>query len=277
MSTKRGEGPTTEESQVSVDKAIHINIPLPMLLERWERFLETGLSPEIYLTAHTLDATALETFLDLKRALDREGLMTTIHGPYMDLSPGAVDERIREATLGRLTQTLHVASILEPEILVFHPGYDRWRHGGKEELWLEQSLKTWAPLVARAEEEGLVIAVENVFEEAPHTLKALVEGIGSESFRVCFDIGHFHLFSRLPLAEWYEALKDYLVELHLHDNHGREDDHLAIGEGKIDFDLLFETIKGHPNPLIYTLEPHSEKDLERGIGRLKALLSSTPR
>ncbi len=253
-------------------RGVFINIPLPMLLREWNGFVRSGLFPEIYLTADTLDSTSPESLSDLRDAMDREGMKTTIHGPYMDLNPGAVDERIRKATYERLKQAFDLASILRPESIVFHPGYDRWRYGGHEEVWLRQSLKTWRPLVERAEEEGITIALENVFEETPETLKALVDAMGSQNFRVCFDIGHFNLFSRVSLKEWYRSLKDYIVELHLHDNRGKEDDHFAIGDGSIDFRSFFDLLKDHPVSLIYTLEPHRKEDLSRALERLKAFL-----
>jgi sugar phosphate isomerase/epimerase len=48
----------------------------------------------------------------------------------------------------------------------------------------------------------------------------------------------------------------------LHDNFGKEDEHLAIGSGNIDFRLLFNYLENNINtPPIVTIEPHEEKYL----------------
>lgn len=251
---------------------IHVNIPFSMLKKRLKRFSKFNTAPEVYFNSKALDRVNRVQIKRLREALDKEGLDITIHAPYMDLSPGALDERIRAVTVERFKQVLNIASILKPLAIVFHPGYDRWRYNGHEATWLKQSLKTWRPLVERAKKLGLLLAIENVFEERPDTLKALINAIGSDNIKICFDIGHFTLFSQVSLEEWYEALSPFIVELHLHDNHGKEDDHIAIGDGVVNFKGLFRLLEGHPLPLIYTFEPHREEDLSPGLDKLKSLL-----
>ena len=87
---------------------------------------------------------------------------------------------------------------------------------------------------------------ENIFEEAPETLRMLVKEINSPNLGVCFDTGHFNLFSKVPLEKWFEEIGDNIIEVHLHDNTGSNDDHLGIGDGNIDFDLFFSLLKNSP-------------------------------
>ena len=61
-------------------------------------------------------------------------------------------------------------------MIVFHPGYEKWKFDGDVGLWLESSLQTWKPLVKEAEKLGLILAVENVFEETPESLGRTLEG-----------------------------------------------------------------------------------------------------
>jgi len=55
---------------------------------------------------------------------------------------------------------------------------------------------TWQPLNARAAAMGVKIAIENIFEDEPQNLKMLMENMNSENSGICFDTGHFNLFSR---------------------------------------------------------------------------------
>ncbi len=253
---------------------IHINCPYKMIKEEWKRFLGLRICPEVYFTAADLEDPDIDLLHRLHEIVYSRGDTLSIHAPYMDLNPGAVDERIRAVTLYRFEQVIDLAEILKPERIVFHPGFDRWRYDGHEDIWLKQSIKTWKPMVERAEGLGIVTAIENVFEDSPDTLVSLVESIGSTSFRVCFDIGHFTVFSKVSIREWLKAISPYLAELHLHDNHGIKDEHIAIGDGIVDFTALFGLIKGEIKSLVITYEPHREEDLKPGIDNLKRLLKS---
>ena len=77
---------------------------------------------------------------------------------------------------------------------------------------------------------------------------------------------------KTSLEKWLEMLGPYLDQLHLHDNHGTADDHLALGHGTIDFETLFAVIKkDHLTPPIITLEPHEEKELWPSVKELERL------
>jgi len=187
----------------------------------------------------------------------------------MDLSPGGVDKKIKEVTLDRFTKVIELALLFKPKTIVFHPGYEKWKFNGNVDLWFKSSLQTWRPLVKEAEALGLTLAIENVFEESPDSLKALLEKIDSTHFRFCFDTGHYHVFNKTPLLDWFNALSKYMVEVHLHDNHREMDEHLPIGEGNFDFDQFFKLLSQYRLKPIYTLEPHEEDHLWRGLEAVK--------
>jgi sugar phosphate isomerase/epimerase len=248
---------------------VHINVPYSMLLHRIDFAIENRIHPEIYFSSDDLDALQEKEVNDLAETLHRGELEITLHGPFMDLSPGGVDRRIKEVTSQRFLKMIKLAQFFKPKTIVFHPGYERWKFDGDVGLWLESSLQTWRPLVKEAEKLGLILAVENVFEETPEPLGALLKEINSPHFRFCFDTGHHHVFSKAPLPIWIEALGGYLAEVHLHDNHKEMDEHLPMGEGGFDFDRFFNLLsKFRLNP-IYTIEPHEEAHLWRGLKAVK--------
>ncbi len=206
-----------------------------------------------------------ETVDELLDSLDYRPSVT-IHGPFMDLSPAAVDPLVREVTLKRFTRTLDVAGFFGATNVVFHSGFEKWKYNHKTDLWLEGSLRTWKPLVALAEEKGLTVAIENIFEEDPVNLRMLAEAVGSGAFGICFDSGHFNLFSKIPLKEWLEMISPYLLELHLHDNDGTMDSHVPPGEGVFDFEAAFRYLDGlGADDCIVTVETHSVDDIRKSI------------
>jgi sugar phosphate isomerase/epimerase len=252
---------------------IHINVPYSMLLQRIQFAIENRINPEIYFSGEDLDASHEKDIKFLADILHQTGLEITLHGPFMDLSPGGVDRKIREVTLDRFTKVIELAHSFKPKTIVFHPGYEKWKFDGNVKLWLESSLQTWRPLVEMAERVGSILAIENVFEETPDSIQNLLEEINSPYFRFCFDTGHHHVFSKVPFSTWLEALGRYLIEVHLHDNHKEMDEHLPVGEGGFDFDGFFNLLSQFKLSLIYTIEPHEEAHLWRGLEAIKKYIA----
>jgi sugar phosphate isomerase/epimerase len=252
---------------------IHINVPYSILLHRIHFVIENRICPEIYFSGEDLDAIQEKDVKFLADILHQNKLEISLHGPFMDLSPGGVDRKIKEVTLDRLTKVMELAYYFKPKTIVFHPGYEKWKFDGNVKLWLESSLQTWRPLVERAEKIGLVLAIENVFEETPDSIQNLLEEIDSPYLRFCFDTGHHHVFSKAPFSIWLGALGRYLIEVHLHDNHKEMDEHLPVGEGGFDFKGFFNLLSQFKLSPIYTIEPHEEAHLWRGLEAVKKYIN----
>jgi sugar phosphate isomerase/epimerase len=250
---------------VGMLKKVQVNVPFPLLLENLDPILAVGFQPEIYFSGAVLDGLSRNDVEKVSGALRQRKTSVTFHAPFMDLNPGAVDERVREITGFRFHQLLDAAAHFHPRVIVFHPGYDRWRYDGDVDLWLEKSLTTWKPLVERAASLPVKFAVENVFEEHPSSLKRLFDALNSPHVGYCLDAGHAHLFSEVPLKEWIEMLGPHLFETHIHDNHGEADEHLPVGQGSIDFEEIFSAVKAQGLHPVYTIEPHLEEHLEPSL------------
>jgi len=248
---------------------IHINVPYSMLLHRLDFAVKNRIHPEIYFSGENLDTCYEKDVKKVAETLRQNGLEATLHGPFMDLSPGGVDRRIKEVTLDRLSRTIELAAVFRPKTVVFHPGYEKWKFDGDVKLWLKSSLETWRPLVKKAESMGLTLAIENVFEETPDSLRNLLEEINSPHLRFCFDTGHHNVFSTSPLQTWIETLGTYLREVHLHDNRREMDEHLPVGEGTFDFDGFFNLLSQFELDPIYTIEPHEEPHLWRSLAAVR--------
>ncbi len=247
----------------------HINVPFDKL-EKYLPFIrQEKVDLEIYFGSRNFDSLRKSDIENIKKSLDYNPRLS-IHAPFMDLSPGAVDPKVREITIKRFSDTLDFAEILKPEVAVFHSGYDKWKYDSRVDIWLEGSLKTWNFLKNRAADLGIKIAIENIFEDEPSHLKLLMDEIKSENFGLCFDTGHFNLFSKLTLPEWLKIIKPYILELHLHDNDMLKDTHLAIGDGNFDFETLFSELKG--KDCVYTIEAHTVEGVRKSMERLKGYL-----
>ena len=247
----------------------HVHIPYPRIKDYLSLIKENRINLEIYFSSNSLDTIKDYDIIKLKEKLDYRPSLT-IHAPFMDLSPGAVDSKVRAVTIERFLHIFRIAETLGSEVIVFHSGYEKWRYALKVDIWLEGSLITWRHLLEKAVEMNLKIAIENIFEDNPTNLRLLMEEIGSKNLGICFDTGHFNLFSKILLEEWLRQLKPYIIALHLHDNDGTADSHDPIGDGTFDFGTLFSILKD--KNLIYTIEAHTPEAVLKSIERLKDYL-----
>lgn len=206
----------------------------------------------------------------LGRELEDRAIIRTVHAPYMDLSPGGVDKDIRRISLEKLKKTIEIGRLLGARGIVCHGGYDRWRFDGREDLWIENSAVTWAEMLK--ESGDLPVMIENIFEENPSTIVALLDHFKERNLWFCFDTGHFNLFSKVSLQEWLIPLKGRLMEFHIHDNHGKSDEHLPVGQGVFPFRELKHFLKSL-NGMLLTAETSGESAAIETVRCAKEFLS----
>lgn len=255
-----------------MNNRVHAHVPYLRLAEYLEKIVSKRINPEIFFSAEALDSYVCEELAVQSDILCTAGLSCTIHAPFLDLNPGALDGSIREATRRRFLQLFQAAAVLKPRVMVFHPGYDELRYGGSRMAWLKNSIDFWHEFIPMAREIGCVIAIENIFEKEPSTLRGLLEAVDDPSFRHCFDVGHWNMFTTVTMEEWFAELGSYIAELHIHDNHGENDEHLPPGEGQIDFRLLMDLVAGHAPEAVLTLENHTMERLERALRKIGSFM-----
>lgn len=249
-------------------RRVQICIPFMLLKEKYlPLVLKKRMNPEIGITGEVID-TYSKDLSEMASILRQEGLLITLHGPFFDLVPGGMDKKILKMTRERLREVFDLIPVFDPLSVVCHTGYDRKRYHEVRDQWLETALETWTPLVKDLEGSRTSLMFENVYERTPETLHKLLRGLNSDNVGFCLDTGHMNVFSETSMETWLKALRPFLKQLHLHDNDGTWDDHLAIGEGKIDFESLFEYVEGNRLRPIITIEAHKERWLWQSLDAL---------
>ena len=256
-----------------IKQKVQVSIPFTMLHDIYlERVLENRLNPEIGIDAEALERFSRSDFTQIAAKLQQHSLRITLHGPFMDLAAGSPDVAVREITRRRLAQLSDLVPIFRPQTVVCHLGYDRRRYGYDPEGWYARSLELWRSLAQRLNEAGTRLMLENVFEDDPEDMLALFEPLQDLSVGFCLDPGHQQAFGRSPLERWYRVLAPYLGQVHLHDNLGDEDAHLALGRGRIDFNTLLAGLKALcPVQPVVTIEAHREEDLWPSLDYLEGI------
>jgi sugar phosphate isomerase/epimerase len=254
---------------------VQINIPFTMLYDTYlDRFLANRLNPEIGIDAAALERFSFSDYKRIAAILHDHPLNITIHGPFMDLAAGSMDPAILAATRRRFEQILELVPVFKPQTVVCHAGYDPRRYGYNREEWIDNSLETWSWMASGLLEHGTRLMLENVYENEPEDIRIILDRLENQNVGFCLDCGHLSAFGDTELEVWLKSLGPYIQQLHLHDNRGDNDDHLAMGSGTIDFNLLFNYLNSNKNSLpIITLEPHREEDLWQSLDYLLKIWS----
>jgi sugar phosphate isomerase/epimerase len=217
--------------------------------------------------AYYIDA---ERSAHLKKArADTMGIKNLwFHAPFAEISPCAIDPRVRALTKERYSQSVELARELGIARLVIHGGFIPNVY--YPEHYVSESAAFWKEFLKDAPED-ITIALENVMEPDPSMLVDVAEAVNDPRLGLCLDIGHANceITSAKPL-EWIEPMAPYLKHVHIHDNTGGRDLHLPLGEGSIPIEEIIEKVIGLAPEATFTIEnmnagPSVEWLIERGF------------
>ena len=123
------------------------------------------------------------------------------------------------------------AAALGADHAVLHLGWQRDSWGEQEHGWAREAVHD---LLSDPPADGVCLCLENIISSGTRvaSLLALLDEVDPDcQAGICLDLGHAHVDGGV-LAE-LEAAAPRLRHLHLHDNDGSQDTHLAPGLGSI--------------------------------------------
>lgn len=251
---------------------VYFHVPYRVLLDNLDTITEKQINCEIYVDGNALDTYTQAEVDRINSVFEKHGLSKIAHGPFYDLNPGSRDPKARELTNRRFTAAIEFCKKIKANYIVFHSGFQPIFYRETSGLFLDLSVEVWKDVLNIAVKDNIVISIENSIEPTPEIIIKLVARMNSPNFKACFDVGHFNAFGEKSI---FDCLKEYPVgsisELHLSDNKGNFDTHLALGEGQIDFVRFFKEIDKMGIEPIVTSEPHSKEDIEKNLKFLLAL------
>ncbi len=194
-----------------------------------------------------------------KKALDGWKGRLSVHGPFSGFELDVKDKDIRPVVQARLGLTLDACEKLGATQMVIHSPYDHWDHhnldnGPKDrEKRITAILDTLAPVLKRAEDQGVELVLENIQDVNPEDRKAVIEAADTQALRLSVDTGHAnwaHTMCGAPAVDRYiSSAGDLLAHVHLQDTDGYADRHWVLGEGTIPFAPIFAQLaRIHSNP-----------------------------
>ena len=194
-----------------------------------------------------------------------------VHGAFIDMAHSSLDPEIARICRTRYLASLDVAETLGARYLLFHSQYNTMlKLETYPDMYHEASLRFWPEILGEAENRGISIYIENMFDSDPAPLRRLADALNSPRFKLCLDLAHSQIYGKRSIDEWIDVYGGQLAHVHMNNSRGTYDDHLGLGEGAIDIAAAIESIEATGPSVTYALETntHTPESLDfLGISR----------
>lgn len=198
-----------------------------------------GLEFAEFCTAWNLDDHFQETDTAIREKM-RNADHYTLHGPFNELFPCAIDPKARQLTAKRFQQAIATAQRYGINKVILHGGYNPWLYFP---CWYtEQSTMFWQEFLKDIP-DGMTVCVENVLEEEPQMLAQIIRSVDNPKIRMCLDVGHAHAYSKSDVMDWVTQCADIIDHFHIHNNDSSWDTHSALNDGTIPMGELLHSIE----------------------------------
>lgn len=198
---------------------------------------------------YSIEVLSYNELIELIWSYDVELL---IHAPTTSTNFLSISETMRKSSYEEMRKVIYLADKCGAEIVTFHLGwnpgfvnngnfyFDAKLYERHNEKVLRNELKPFL------KESPVILALENTIAIEGRIEGALKEIVEETDLALTLDIGHFNLQKSSFFIENFQKV----VNVHVHDNNGKKDEHLALGRGKIKLDIF--PLKGYRN--YFTIE-----------------------
>ncbi|HEX6975794.1 MAG TPA: sugar phosphate isomerase/epimerase family protein [Vicinamibacterales bacterium] len=201
---------------------------------------------ELFATRTHFDYHDPAAIASLGQWLKETGLrLNSIHAPITDaikdgkwgtvFSNAASDSAKRQAAIRETEAVLQIAKQIPFEVLVVHLGAPSGK-GASGDNNRGAAAKSAEEICRLAEPLGVRVAFEVIPNELsePSQLVDLIErDLDARHAGICLDFGHANLLG--DVVDAVEVAAEHLIATHVHDNHGRDDEHLVPYLGAINW------------------------------------------
>ncbi|MGC9319955.1 MAG: sugar phosphate isomerase/epimerase family protein [Armatimonadota bacterium] len=195
-----------------------------------------------------LELTGVETQAqaeEARAAADGAGIeiasvMATSH---WTLPLSSTDEAVRVEGVKGVEQSLRVADWAGTDVVLVVPGVVD--ENTQYHAAMDLATKSIGELVPTAEDLGVVIALENVWNKfllSPLEMRDFIDQFDSPNVRAYFDVGNILLYG-YPV-HWIEVLAERIVRVHIKDFDVNARQFVALLTGSVDYPRVINALRG---------------------------------
>lgn len=193
-------------------------------------------------------------------------LEISVHTPFSDLNIASLNKPIWRETLRQIEATIE-ALANHARVFVIHPGYVSSLAAFCPDKALHKNKQALVKLAQCATEHGVTATVENMVNvdfllgRFPNEIEDMrPDGVG-----FTFDVGHANTVNAID-----SFLRTQIDHVHLHDNNGQTDEHLALGLGNINWDRIMRALRRYKG--IFVLESRTLDEGAQSLAYLRRII-----
>ncbi|MBS3825171.1 sugar phosphate isomerase/epimerase [Candidatus Bipolaricaulota bacterium] len=248
-----------------------------------EEFVEAGVSIhhiELALGRRVKFGGYIETLLEQKERYD---LKFSVHVPFLYDDLAHPHPEIRKVNLSEAQKAIELANRLGASWVVVHPGHLFLEDSlppvdaleplqETREFYLENASSSITELADYLPRQDIELRIENLpsLGKNKKEIRQLIPNNSRTLFLM--DLGH----ANIP-----ETTSNLLTlepdHFHLHDNGGKEDRHMKLGAGNIDFSKIFKTISTYGDKKVIILELYRLSDVKESLEYFVEILEEMDR
>ena len=246
-----------------------MNFPILPVIDELERinaqgfdFIELAMDPPEAHYSHILDIKS-----DLTAALKRLDMGIVCHLPTFVFTADLTDS-IRNASVSEILNAMDTAVAVGAKKAVLHPCMATGMARFVPRIMQQHAWDSLSVILEKANAIGLKICFENMFPRLgsyfdPDAFEGLFERFPSLSMTL--DIAHACIqdTSGNKALKFIDRFFDRINHVHVSDNKGKFDDHLAIGKGVIPYNRIIPALvkKGYNGTITFEVFSEDPKDL----------------
>lgn len=258
------------------------NFPIVSILEEIDSYaklgfdyLELAMDPPM---AHY--STISADLATIGQALRDNGLAAVCHLPTF-VTTADLTESLRRASIEEMHRSLEIAAELGIEKAVLHPSMVTGMGGHVMTTIKALAFDFFAGMVESADRFGVQLCLENMFPRnlfgaEPEDFEEIFTAF--PTLKLTLDTGHANIddWRGDRLMSLVDRLGDRIGHLHFSDNRGRRDEHLAIGEGTVDFRRLVKRLQalGYDDTLTLEVFDADRRKLVASREAIRAMFNS---
>jgi sugar phosphate isomerase/epimerase len=216
---------------------------------------------------------------EIRDLLDLYGMDVVGHLPTFVLTADLY-ESLRKASVDEMVAALHAGAELGMKKMVIHPGFITGLGKYISDVARTYAMESVETILKASRGLGVTLCIENMIPQAgafvkPQEFQDIFERF--PDLRFVLDIAHANIGEgRNRSFDFIQRFAYRTEHVHASDNYGKEDNHLPIGAGLIDFEKIFRKLKAARYDGTLTLEVFSrDRDYLRiSRDKLRALWNS---
>lgn len=196
-------------------------------------------------------------------------LKYSVHSPFMDVNIAALQEKSRINSIEQIKESIDLANEINAEAVVVHPGLASFL---ANKYYLDTVYEYANESIKELGDYGKDLGVMTTIENMPtfdgmiyKDMNDLHEMLVSLDMYMTLDIGHANHAGYAP----DEMIFDSIKHVHMHDNFGDDDAHLAFGEGSIDLKGIVNRLEEKNYNGIYIIEVNDNDSIKKSYEYMK--------